>query len=271
LTRYKDAGVDLPEALVRFYWAHQALVRAKVACLKRAAADSGAVELAVKAADYLDLASAAAVTVRPVLIAMTGLSGTGKSTVARRLARVLGAPIFTSDVVRKELAGVAGAAPAVWREGIYSPEWTTVTYERLFALAEARLAAGAPAVLDAAFLAAAQREGAAAVAARHGVLLVLVETVCDEATVAARLAARAEGGASPSDATLATHRRQRAAVEESPPPVPAGALAIRVDTAGDQPVSLDPVFAALQGAGIVLPVVPSTPVCAADARSPLDS
>jgi aminoglycoside phosphotransferase family enzyme/predicted kinase len=264
LGRYTEEGMDLPDALLRFYWAHRALVRAKVACLKLATEDAGATALAVKAADYLDLASAAALTVRPVLIAMTGLSGTGKSTAARRLARALGGPVFASDVVRKELAGVTGAAPAAWREGLYRPEWTTATYERLFALAGARLVAGAPVVLDAAFLAAEQREGAAAVAARHGVPLVLVETVCDEATVAVRLAARAEEGASPSDATLATYRRQCAAIAETRPGVPEGALAIQVDTAGDMPVSLDPVFAALHAVGIMQPVVPAAPACPPD-------
>lgn len=266
LARYQEAGMDLPNSLLRFYWAHRALVRAKVACLKLAGADAGATALGEKAADYLDLASAAALTVRPVLIAMTGLSGTGKSTVAHRVARALGAHIFASDVVRKELAGVEGAAPAPWQEGIYRPEWSRATYGQLFALAEARLAAGAPAVLDAAFLAAEQREGAARVAARYAIPLVLVETVCDEATVAARLAARAEEGESPSDATVATYTRQRIATAEAPPVVPEGALVIRVDTAGDLPDSLDRVFTALQEAGIVQPVVPSAPACAPDVR-----
>ena len=58
-----------------------------------------------EATDCLDLAGGAALTVQPVLVAMTGLSGTGRSTVARRLARALGARP-PPDVVRKELAGI---------------------------------------------------------------------------------------------------------------------------------------------------------------------
>ena len=42
---------------------------------------------------------------------MTGLSGTGKSTVARRLARAFGACLFASDDVRKDLAGIDGCGP----------------------------------------------------------------------------------------------------------------------------------------------------------------
>ena len=262
LTRYRDAGIDLPDELLRFYGAHRALVRAKIACLGLAAANPEvAVSLAVKAADYLDLAAASAVTVRSVLVAMTGLSGTGKSTVAHRLARAFGARLFASDVVRKDLAGIEGVAPAAWGEGVYRPEWTRATYDRLFALAEARLSAGEAVVLDATFLAAEQRQAAAAVAARTGARLVLVETICDEGTVAARLAARAKRGNSPSDATMATYLRQRAAVTQTPPLLPPGAVAIQVNTAGTVPVSLDPVFAALTREEIVLPVVPSAPAC----------
>ncbi|MCA9876588.1 MAG: AAA family ATPase, partial [Thermomicrobiales bacterium] len=269
---YQAAGIDVPDALLRLYWAHRALVRAKVACLKLKDADTApeAMALRVKAADYLDLATAACLNVGPVLIVMTGLSGTGKSTVARRVARALGAPLFASDVVRKQLAGVAGAAPAAWRKGIYQPEWTEATYDQLFSLAEAQLAAGRPAVLDAAFLAAEQRSGAAALADRLGVPLVIIETICDEAMVAARLAARSAAGTSPSDATLATYRRQRAGLDASPPPTPAGALAVQIDTSGDLPIGLDPVFATLHDAGIVvaevLPGLPSQRSCSATDR-----
>lgn len=252
---YDAAGLDLPEALLRLYWAHRALVRAKVACLKMATTHEERMALAVKAADYLDLATAACLTVGPALVVMTGLSGTGKSTVARRVARALGAPRFASDVVRKHLAGVEGAAPAAWREGIYRPELTAATYDELYALAGAELAAGRPAVLDAAFLSPEQRAGAAALAARHAVPLLLVETTCDEATVAARLAARSAAGDSPSDATLATYRQQRAALEAAPPPTPAGAWPVQVDTAGGLPVSLDPVLAVLRDAGVISPDV----------------
>ena len=90
--------------------------------------------------------------------------------------------------------------------------------------------------------------------------MALVETICDEATVATRLAARAHRGDSSSDATLATYARQRAALTTTPPPIPDKAVAIQVDTAGEMPVSLDSVFLALGREKIVLPVVP----CAAD-------
>jgi aminoglycoside phosphotransferase family enzyme/predicted kinase len=261
LARYRATGIDLPDELLRFYTAHRALVRAKIACLGlTGASPEASVGLAVKSADYLDLATASAVTMRPTLVAMTGLSGTGKSTIARRLARAFGARRFASDDVRKDLAGIKGAAPAPWGEGIYRLEWTRATYDRLFALAEAHLSAGASVVLDASFLVAEQREHAAAVAARSGARLVLVETICDEETVAARLATRAQRGDSPSDATMATYLRQHAAMTANPPRVPHEAVMIQVNTATGLAGVLDSVLSALVEAGVVRPVLPSVPV-----------
>ena len=86
----------------------------------------------------------------------------------------------------------------------------------------------------------------------------LVETVCDEATVATRLAARAQRGDSPSDATLATYLRQRAAMIANPPRVPQDAVMVQVNTATGLAGAFDPVFATLAREGIVVPAVPAT-------------
>jgi aminoglycoside phosphotransferase family enzyme/predicted kinase len=266
--RYREAGLVRPTDLLRWYWAHRALVRAKVACFGVATASPGrAHQLTSEAADYLDLASTATLTVRPALIVMTGLSGTGKSTVARRLARALGARRFASDVVRKALAGFDGSAPAAWGKGIYRPELTRATYDQLFALAEDRLAMGEPVVLDATFLDPDQRAAAAAAASRHNVPLVLVETTCDEATVATRLAARTKHGQAVSDASFATYLRQRAAITASPPSVPPGAMHIRSDTEGPLPISLEGVWAALARQELVQPNVPSGQPVLSEGRS----
>jgi aminoglycoside phosphotransferase family enzyme/predicted kinase len=66
------------------------------------------------------------------VILMSGLSGSGKSTTARYLARKLGAVHLRSDAVRKHLAGI----PLLERGGdeIYTPEMTQKTYDRLLRL-----------------------------------------------------------------------------------------------------------------------------------------
>ena len=66
--------------------------------------------LTAGAAAYLDLALSYAKPSQPRLIAIGGLSGTGKSSVAKALAPKLGpapgAVVLRSDVLRKQLAGV---------------------------------------------------------------------------------------------------------------------------------------------------------------------
>jgi uncharacterized protein len=252
LRRYRDAGADLPMALLRYYWVHRALVRAKVACLRLPDAEGEAwAALAYKAVDYLHVATRQAITTRPALVAMTGLSGTGKSTVAKALAQALGAEYVASDVVRKELASTTASAAAAWGEGIYTGQWTDATYGQLMERGERVLRDSRVALLDATFLDAERREQAAASARKCGVPFVLVETVCEESVVVERLVARQARGDSRSDASVDTYRRQRAAHLESPPAVPSGTIAITVDTTPSGPSSLDPAFTALEDAGLV--------------------
>ncbi|HEX5992723.1 MAG TPA: hypothetical protein VFY70_09145, partial [Thermomicrobiales bacterium] len=82
---------------------------------------------------------------------------------------------------------------------------------------------------------------------------------CDEETVAARLAARAVQGHTPSDATLSIFREQLASVKAVSPQIPDGALVIQIDTTSGTAGILDAVFAGLVRARIVAPVVPAAP------------
>ena len=249
--RYRAAGVDLPRSLLRVYQAHRALVRVKANCLAMAnqvATDQGPGD-DIRA--HLNLATWAALTFEPFLVVMTGLSGTGKSTVARSLAQATGAALYATDAVRKQLAGVIGAAAADWDAGIYSSAWTDRTYARLEELARESLRAGRPVILDGTFLDSDRRRAAAAIGAEVGVPVFLVETVCDEAIVAARLDARSRAGQSMSDATRATHQRQRMLMDERKPGVPEGVRSVTVDTSEGRSAELDPVLLSLRETGVL--------------------
>ena len=230
VAHYRAAGIDLPDPLLRWYRAHRALVRAKVACIETGGDATTHPELTQVASTYLDLATAAMLSFQPFLIAMTGLSGTGKSTVAASLARATGAELLASDVVRKHVAGVSGPSPADWGEGLYDEAWTERTYDALFSRAAEALRAGRTVILDASFLDGDRREQAAAVAAHAGVPFLLVGTICDPAIAEARIKARAARGASASDATTAVFRRQQREALRRVPPVPDGAIHIQIDT-----------------------------------------
>jgi hypothetical protein len=81
------------------------------------------------------------------LILMSGVSGSGKSTTARYLARQVGAIHIRSDAVRKHLAGI----PLLQRGGddLYTPEMNQKTYARLLELGILLASQGFVVILDA--------------------------------------------------------------------------------------------------------------------------
>lgn len=245
LGRYRAAGFDLPDPLIRLYRAHRALVRAKVNGIEEAQRTGDPIGLGSAAAEYLDLAAADVLRFRPMLVAMTGVSGTGKSTVAKRLARVLRMPRIRSDEVRREMATSDGAVAR------YDAETTRRTYARLGALGSDAVRRRGGAILDATFLDAASRHGAAEHARSLGVPFVLVETRCSAAEALARIAARAAAGSDPSEATAEVFRRQRVSVGDHPPGLPEGTIHVVIDTSGWQPAPLGALLAGLDAASLV--------------------
>ena len=110
LNRYLDlTGEDDGLAALPLFLSLRAAIRAHVtaAAMERAAQSAAEPAMAAEARRYLELA---AQFLRPRscrLIAIGGLSGTGKSTLAAALAPCLGARVLRSDVIRKRLFGVA--------------------------------------------------------------------------------------------------------------------------------------------------------------------
>ncbi|WP_341702959.1 AAA family ATPase [Ferrovibrio sp.] len=146
LSRYLEVSGDHDGvALLPLYVAVRAAVRCHVAALNP--------ETWPEARRYLSLARSALVPAHPVLIAIGGLSGTGKSTVARTVAptvhAVCGAVILRSDVIRKSLHGrnPQERLPAE----AYSPAASQQTYAVLYEQAHRLLAGGNAVVLDAVF------------------------------------------------------------------------------------------------------------------------
>ena len=78
---------------------------------------------------------------------MSGLSGSGKSTVASTIARNIGAIQIRSDVVRKYLAGISLDESGT--DEIYSEQMTQKTYDRLLKLGMMLVKEGYTVILDA--------------------------------------------------------------------------------------------------------------------------
>ena len=102
---------------------------------------------------YFDLARQTIAPPAPVLVAVGGLSGTGKSVLARALAPALlpqpGAVVLRSDVLRKQLFKVSETDRLP--ESAYRPEITEQIYEILMQRAVRALAQGHSVVVDAVF------------------------------------------------------------------------------------------------------------------------
>jgi putative hydrolase of the HAD superfamily len=125
-----------------------------------------------------------------VLVAVAGKVASGKSTLARALARELGAVCLEGDRVRRKLPQLLQDPihEAHWRRA-FSPAFDEQVYVALLRQADRALASG-PVVLAACFPRAAQRLAARSVARRRGVAFLLAECRVREETVRARLATR---------------------------------------------------------------------------------
>jgi predicted kinase len=143
----------------------RAAIRAKVAILQPGAGGGQAFD----ARRLFEAARAFLAPARRDLVAIGGLSGTGKSSLAAVLAasigRAPGAVILRSDIERKRLFGAKEFTPLP--QEAYLPQTTARVYERLRKLAAAALSAGQSAILDAVHLRPAERDEAERLAAQN--------------------------------------------------------------------------------------------------------
>lgn len=151
--------------LLPLYVSRQAYVRGKVISFllnDPAIATAEKEQIAATAAPYYHLAWVYGQPRAGRLFLMSGLSGSGKSTTARQLAKLSGAVHIRSDAVRKHLAGV----PLQERgsDALYTAEMTQKTYDRLLELGMRLAKAGYTVILDAKYDRQAMRHAAIAAA-----------------------------------------------------------------------------------------------------------
>jgi predicted kinase len=189
-------------------------VRAKVAMLRCGQAVAAELKQAARSEyqAYMDLASSYVEANAPVLLITHGVSGSGKSWYASRLAERLGAIQLRSDVERKRLHGYRADADtgSGVQSGIYTQDASEQTYARLAELAADVLAGGYPAIVDATFLKQAQRSRFRELAATCGVPFVLLHFEADRDTLLRRVRARRAAGTDPSEAGVEVLQTQLA-------------------------------------------------------------
>lgn len=192
-------------ALLPFFKACRAGIRAKVGALALQGREPSEREKELTEAQaYLALGIRYLTETRPPrLIAVGGLSGTGKSTLTRTLAARLGAVVLRSDVIRKGLWAVDETERLPIEA--YAPEQSSRVYGEMWKRAAMALGGGSVVILDAAHLREDDRDRAGEVAAEAGVPFAgfWLEVPIDR--LKARLDAR---GTDASDATAAVVEKQ---------------------------------------------------------------
>jgi hypothetical protein len=202
------------------------MVRAKVAALASLESEIGPADRAAAADSarrHARLAAALAVEeAGPLWIAACGPPASGTSTLAHVLAADTGWPIVSSDVVRKEMLGLAPTAHAP--AGAYAPEMSDRVYAEVLVRARA---AAAVVLLDANWPTKARR-GALVTAGRSaGARVVIADLAIPPPIARRRLEARAADPEVVSDADVAVYERLAAAFE---PPTPGeGAALVHLD------------------------------------------
>jgi predicted kinase len=198
-----DATHEEALALLPMFLSRRASIRAFVDAQAASVSDGDT----SRARDYQRIALSFLEPAPPRLLAVGGLSGSGKTTTALRLApkigRTPGAVVVRSDVERKRLAGIA--LEERMPSGSYTPDASAKAYAAMLDRAERALRAGHSVVLDAVFAKPAERDAAEELAGKLGVPFEGLWLDVPKDVAQARVAAR-KGDAS--DATPAVVDRQ---------------------------------------------------------------
>ncbi|MDG4875271.1 AAA family ATPase [Mesorhizobium sp. WSM4935] len=154
MNRYLDDADDEDGfILLPFLVAVRAAVRAHVTATQVEEGSQDRAKLIAEARSYFELAQAQLVETPPRLVAIGGLSGSGKTTVAEALAPRIGAPpgarIVESDRIRKAMHGVA--AETKLPDKAYRPGVSERVYRQIAWRSQLILAEGGSVVADAVF------------------------------------------------------------------------------------------------------------------------
>jgi len=196
------------KTIIDFYKCYRAYVKGKVKSLKSTDEEfeedekQAAVDLA---SEYFHLSLRyALIGSRPLVLICMGRIGTGKSTLADHLSKTVTIDSFSSDRVRKNLAGLPlheRPGPKKRKE-LYSAEMSRKTYQSLLDHAKKNLEDGKPVIIDATFSLQSSRQNFINELAALGADFVFIEAQASDEVVKSRLKIRDKENDIVSDARL---------------------------------------------------------------------
>ena len=202
-----DETLSLLQPLHRLF---RAFVRGKIASIT--SQDSGLSredrqKSELEASTYFSLAVEYAPQLSQAMsVVMCGVSGSGKSLVGATLASKYGFAWLNSDVIRKEMFGVA--VDEALSPSKYSDVISQRVYERMLEKAQIYISRGQSVVMDATHLTKAQRLNSVAFATQSGALSTLMAIDIDAKTAEARVLERMNKAGNISDATSGVLKEQ---------------------------------------------------------------
>jgi aminoglycoside phosphotransferase family enzyme/predicted kinase len=216
-----------------YYLVYRALVRAKVAILRREQVSPQSKDYLESTAEYRHYMQFVLQHIdkkRPVLFITHGLSGSGKSTLGRALNQAKDIIQIRSDIERKRLSGLKASERHTCEggTGLYGSQRTEETYQRLAELAVFVIEAGFSVLLDATFLKENHRDLMRQLADTLQVPFLILLCVAPNTMLEERIHVREDVGQDPSDASIQVLEAQRDKAQ--PLRTDEGNLTVTVDT-----------------------------------------
>src|SRR6266496_2162855 len=241
----RNAARELDDAgllkVANFYKCYRAFVRGKVESIQATEKETtNPKEHERQAARYFRLALRYAIAgSEPLILVVMGRVGTGKSTIAKRLARELDWPVFSSDEIRKTLARVplTQRTPPKLRAKMYSAQMTQQTYRKLLEDGLATLKENRGVILDATFSTRALRKFLCDECKKANVLFQFVELEVDVNEIKKRLKLRDEKTDETSDARLEDFQKVSAGYE-APSELASGLIRVSTKTSVSDAVKI---------------------------------
>lgn len=204
-------------AVLPFYQSYRAMVRAKIAILRlqQMKDEQQRQDMLGTFRAYLQFCVGLSRKSRPFMIMMMGVSGSGKSTVAKQVAARHDAIHVRSDVVRKRLFGLkpSEASELSLRNRLYSSAASADTFAEMLKMAETLLSLSLPVIVDATFIQQRSRTPFLTLARERGIPFVILHCTASPAVLAERIALRAQAGRDPSEADASIMLNQLKNVE----------------------------------------------------------